>query len=231
MSKRMPRPDWLETGIYTIPEAAELVGAPQASVRVWVEGHTGKQSPVIDNQLPRVGGRTAVSFANLMELRFIARFAEAGVGLRDIRAILQEAKQTLNHPHPFATHIVFKTDGKKIVAEIARRKGLNLIYDLKSRNYEMPTVVMKSLKENVVFDPEGEAVAWTPRPDIAPNVIVHPKISFGQPVLKRSNIPTTTVAKAYKVEGSTRFVADIYELPEQHVREAVKFEEHLRKAA
>jgi uncharacterized protein (DUF433 family)/DNA-binding transcriptional MerR regulator len=227
----MARPDWLEAGIYTIPEAAELVGAPQRAVRVWVEGHAGKQAPVIDNDLPRVGGKNAVSFANLMELRFIARFVGAGVGLREIRAIMQEAKQTLSHPHPFATHTVFKTDGKKIVADIARRNGLNLIYDLKSKNYEMPSVVMKSLKENVVFDPQGEAIAWTPRPEIAPNVIVHPRLSFGQPILKHSNIPTTAVAKAFRAEGSARFVADVFELPERHVREAVKFEEHLRKAA
>ena len=49
----MERPDLLEIGIYSIPEAAELVSAPQASVRVWVEGHTGKQDPVIINQLGR----------------------------------------------------------------------------------------------------------------------------------------------------------------------------------
>ena len=51
----MARPDLLEIGIYSIPEAAELVSAPQASVRVWVEGHTGKQDPIIINQLGRVG--------------------------------------------------------------------------------------------------------------------------------------------------------------------------------
>jgi len=227
----MTPPDLLEAGIYTIPEVAELVNAPQAAVRVWVEGHTGKQDPVIDNQLGRVGGKTAVSFANLMELRFIARFSAAGVGLRDIRAIMKEASDTLKHPHPFATRTVFKTDGRKIVADIARRNGLNLIYDLKTKNYEMPSVVMKSFKENVLFDPEGEAVAWTPRPDIAPNVIIHPKFSFGQPILDDSRIPTATIAKTAKVEGNTRFVAEIFEIPERHVRQAVKFEKDLRRAA
>jgi uncharacterized protein (DUF433 family) len=227
----MATPDLLEAGIYTIPEAAELVEAPQPALRVWVEGHTGKQDPVIDNQLGRVGGKTAVSFANLMELRFVARFFAEGVGLREIRAILQEAKQTLRHPHPFATRIIFKTDGRKIVAEIARKNGLDLIYDLKSRNFEMPAVVMKSFKENVIFDPQGEAIAWTPRPTIAPNVIVHPRFSFGSPVLKQSHIPTATLAKAVKVEGSARFVAEVFEIPERHVREAVKFEQQLRKAA
>jgi uncharacterized protein (DUF433 family) len=229
--KRMARPDLLEAGIYTIPEVAELVNAPQANVRVWIEGHTGKQEPVIVNQLGRAGGKTAVSFANLMELRFIARFVAAGVGLREIRAIMREASETLHHPHPFATKTVFLTDGRKIVADIARRNGLHLIYDLKSRNYEMPSVVMKTFKENVVFDPSGEAMAWRPRPEIAPNVIVHPKFSFGQPILECSHIPTAAIAKAMEVEGSARFVADIFEVPEKHVRQAVHFEKGLRKAA
>ena len=231
MRQRMARPDLIEAGIYTIPEAAELVNAPQPAVRVWVEGHTGKQDPVIDNQLGRVGGKTAVSFANLMELRFIARFVAAGVHLREIRKIMREASETLKHPHPFATRTIFKTDGKKIVAEIARRYGLELIYDLKTRNYEMPTVVMKTFKEDVIFDPNGEMAAWRPRAKIAPNVIVHPRIAFGRPVLDRSHIPTATLAKAMKVEGSERFVADIFEVPKAHVRQAVQFEKELRKAA
>src|ERR1700722_424554 len=117
----MARPDLMEAGIYTIPEAADLVGASQAIVRVWVEGHTGKQDPIIDNQLGRVDGKTAVSFANLMALLFIAEFVKAGVTLKAIRSILQEAKQVLDHPHPFATQTVFKPDVKKIVTDIALR--------------------------------------------------------------------------------------------------------------
>jgi uncharacterized protein (DUF433 family) len=227
----MARPDLLEAGIYTIPEVAELVEAPQPNVRVWIEGHTGKQDPVIDNQLGRVGGKTAVSFANLIELRFIAKFAAAGLGLREIRAIMREVSDTLQHPHPFATKTVFKTDTKKIVAEIAGRNGLHLIYDLRSKNFEMPSVVMKSFKENVIFDPAGEAIYWHPRPKIAPNVIVHPMFAFGQPVLDRSYIPTSTIAQSLKVEGSAKFVAQIYDIPERHVREANNFQKDLRKAA
>ena len=66
---------------------------------------------------------------------------------------------------------------------------------------------------------------------IAPNVIVHPRIAFGHPVLKRSNIPTETIAKAVKVEGNAQFVADIFDIPVRDVREAVKFQDHLAKAA
>ena len=228
------QPDLLGAGIFTVPEAAELVGAPQALVRLWVAGRKGRQEPVIDNQLGRVSGKVAVSFTNLMELRFVARFHKAGVRLNEIRAIMDEAKELLAHPHPTASKTVFRTDGRKIMAEIGRRHGIDgaeIIYDLRSRNYEMPTMVQPSLKEDVVFDPAGNMIAWFPRKDIAPNVIVHPYFSFGRPVLRRSHIPTETLAGAVKAEGSARTVAHLYEVPEGQVREAMRFEESLRLAA
>jgi uncharacterized protein (DUF433 family) len=228
--KKSASPSLLEMGIFTIPEVAELVNASQANVRVWVEGHTGKQSAVIDNQLGRVDGKVAVSFTNLMELRFVATFVGAGVGLREIRKIMDEVRETLEHPHPFATRTVFKTDGRKIVAEIAKNNGVS-IYDLRTKNFEMLNVVMMSLKDDVTYDPAGDAIYWRPRPGIAPNVIVHPHFSFGRPVLEQSRIPTSTIAQSVKVEGSVPFVADIFEVPEKQVREAVKFERELRKAA
>lgn len=225
-------PDLLGGGIFTVPETAELVDAPQADVRIWVNGKKGRQKPVIDNQLGLVNGKVAVNFTNLMELRFVARFSKAGVRLNDIRAILQEARDTLAHPHPFATGIVFQTDGRRIVAAITRKHRIELVYeDLKTKNYEMPIVVAPSLKEDVVFDPMGNVVAWYPRKDIAPNVIVHPRYSFGKPVLKQSRIPTETLADAVKAEGSAVAVADQFEIPEKQVREAVRFEADLRQAA
>ncbi|RNJ43860.1 hypothetical protein B5V01_14555 [Mesorhizobium erdmanii] len=225
-------PDLLGGGIFTVPETAELVEAPQADVRIWVNGKKGRQQPVIENQLGLVNGKVAVNFTNLMELRFVAKFANGGVRLNEIRSILQEVKDTLAHPHPFANNIVFHTDGRKIVAAITRRHGIELIYeDLKSKNFEMPVIVMPSLKEDVVFDPAGNMVAWYPRKETAPNVIVHPRFSFGRPILQESHIPTERLAHAVKVEGSVSIVADQYEISEKQVSEAVRFEADLRQAA
>jgi uncharacterized protein (DUF433 family) len=221
----------LEAGIYTVPDAAELVEAPARLVRIWVGGHKGKQEPVIVNDLGQVYGKTAVSFHNLMELRFVALFHNAGIRLQEIRAIMSEARRSLDHPHPFATKIVFRHDGRKIVAEIARKNGVKNIYDLRSRNYEMHPVVMKSLRDDVIYDPAGEATAWRPRRKIAPNVVVHPVFSFGQPILQHSHIPTATIAAAAKAEKSARAAAWLYEVTEGEVREAVRFEQALHKAA
>jgi uncharacterized protein (DUF433 family) len=225
------KPDLLQSGIYTVTEAAELVAAPIPLVRVWIAGRRGRQFAVIENQLGKVNGKNAISFTNLMELRFVALFWRAGVDLREIRSIMHEARRVLEHPHPFATKTIFRTDGRKIVAEIGRKNGIDSIYDLRSRNYEMRDVVMDSLKEDVRYDPRGEAAAWHPRKRLAPHVVVNPNYSFGQPVLEQSRIPTETLAKAVKVEGSARIVAELYEVPIKQVREAVAFQSELRQAA
>jgi DNA-binding transcriptional MerR regulator/uncharacterized protein (DUF433 family) len=228
----MAAPDLSRTGIYSVREAAKLVGVSAQKVRAWVEGWPRvAASPVISNDLGWVDGRLAFSFANLMELRFIAFFTNAHVTLAEIRAIMDEVRAEIRRPHPFATNLVFKTDGAKIVAEIARRNGISDIYDLRSRNFEMQTVVYKSLNEGMVCDPKGDAQGWFPRKLLAPNVIVDARLAFGRPVTKARGIPTEAIADAASAEGSVDAAAELFEIARKWAQEAVNFEDHLRRAA
>jgi uncharacterized protein (DUF433 family) len=224
------KPDLLETGIYSLSDAARLLGLPTSTVRVWVNGRGDRQSPLIDNELGRSGHTYLISFTNLMELRFVQKFVEAGVKLRRIRAVMAQAKDLLNRPHPFATNVVFTTDGKNILARILSDDGREDVLDLKSQNYEMLEVILRSLKPDVIFDAAGEATAWFPRRDTAPNIVVHPRFSFGRPILLESHIPAEAIEQSVKVEGVDA-TADLYEVPVEHVQEAVRFQEQLRRAA
>jgi uncharacterized protein (DUF433 family)/DNA-binding transcriptional MerR regulator len=225
-------PDLLRTGIYTVSDAADLIGVSSQKIRAWIAGWPRTvAAPVLENDLGWVDGRVAFSFANLMELRFIAFFEGAGVKLREIRRIMDAVRAELRRPHPFATNVVFKTDGAKIVAEIAHRNGIADLYDLRSRNFEIGIVVYKSLKHGVVFDPKGDAQAWFPRRKLAPNVIIHPSLAFGRPVLRGRGIPTEAIANAAVAEGSIEAAAIIFEIPTSRAKEAVTFEQHIRRAA
>jgi uncharacterized protein (DUF433 family) len=166
-----------------------------------------------------------------MELRFIALFTNAGVKLNEIRSIMREVRDELNRAHPFATNIVFKTDGKRIVAEAIRRSGASEMYDLKSRNFEMGTVVYDSLKEGVIYDPAGDAKAWFPRRETSPNVIIDARMAFGRPVIRNRGIPTEAIAAAARAEGSVEAAAELFEIPRKWAKEAVDFEMQLRMAA
>src|SRR4030095_127429 len=132
----MAQPNLLETGIYAVSEAAYLIGATQRKVRGWVAGYpNSNREPIIRNELGWVEGRLAFSFTNLMELRFIAFFERAGVHFWHIRSIMEQVRKEMRHPHPFATNFVFRTDGRKIVEEIAAKNGVTHLFRLKSRNY------------------------------------------------------------------------------------------------
>lgn len=228
----MASPNLLETGIYTVSEAAYLVRASRQKVRGWVTGYPRRaMPPIIDNELGWLDGHLAFSFTNLMEIMFIAFFERAGVHFWHIRAIMQGVKDLLEHPHPFATNIVFRTDGKKIVAEIAAQNGVEHIFDLRTKNYELRTVVLETLQEDVIYDAKGFARGWYPRRHTAPNVILHPKIAFGRPILRESRIPTRTILESVEAERGVRPVAQWFDIPEKQVREAVKFEMTFRQAA
>jgi uncharacterized protein (DUF433 family) len=221
----------LNSGVFTVPLVANLIGVSKGKVRRWVDGQKEKQAAIIDNELGRVDNKLAVSFTNLMELQFVAFFVKAGVKLHNIRAILQEAKSLLNHPHPFATKTVFMTDKRKIVTRIVRDNGVDHIYDLKTKNYEMEDVVMQSLERDMVYDPSGNASIWYPRRAICPSVVVNPCRSFGRPVLKESSIPTEIIAQTFAVEKNLETVSLMFDISEQQVSEAIKFELSLRVAA
>ena len=95
----------------------------------------------------------------------------------------------------------------------------------------MYAVMKQSLREGVVYSPEGMARAWYPHKRLAPNVIVNPKRAFGQPILKDSGVPTVTLYDSFKAdERNYETVANWFELPVAQVKEAVKFEELLAQA-
>lgn len=220
----------LSTGIYSIPQAAALLGIHPARLRVWVRGSAGALGrPLIRSELPRVQGRVALSFVNLIEAKFIELFASKGVSVRSMRYMAKEAERFLQHPHPFATDWIFKTDGKKIFVEAAERAGDPCLYDLKGHNFAMHGILAKEFMDDVQFSAAGIADAWFPRIDIAPHVRVSPKVAFGSPALEGSGVPTEALHAALKAEGGdVATVAAWFDVSESDVIEAARFEDALK---
>jgi uncharacterized protein (DUF433 family) len=220
----------MEGGLYTVAEASKLLLVSPRRVRGWISGYKAK--PVLQNDVGWLNGSLAFSFANLMEMRFIEFFAGCGVKVASIRAMAAEARNILDHPHPFATNTLFRTDGRAIFAEISA--GIDddaQLYDLRKKNWAMLPIIEQSLFKDTTYDPAGDASSWRPRVDSAPNVIIYPRRSFGQPVLKPSGVPTRTLNEAWAAEGDIASVAKWYEIPEAHVLEAITFERRLAMSA
>jgi uncharacterized protein (DUF433 family) len=220
----------LSGGIYSIPQAARLLNVSPERLRFWVCGRrTMQAAPIIKSELEPIEHQIALSFINLIEVKFINAFSKYGVNVRSIRYMVEEARRVLAHPHPFATSLIFRTDGRKIFIETAEKMNDKKLYDLKGKNWGIYDVLMDGLKRDVIYGPSGLAEAWYPRKEIAPDVFVHPKVAFGQPALEESGVPTEALYDAYRAEDEDfDSVARWFSVPAKQVKEAVNFQVKLQ---
>jgi uncharacterized protein (DUF433 family) len=223
----------LGIGFYTVPEASRLLKTSALNIRRWLGGYTywddGKLRtvpPLWTPQLPAFDHHLELSFRDLIELRFVKEFMAAGLGLKTIRNCLEYSRECVNDPHPFSTQR-FRTDGRTIFLESARKTGDTELLDLKKRQYAIKQVIERSFKD---LDIANDAVArWRPLNGKA-SIVIDPARAFGQPIATKSGVPTITIADAVDAEGSIDRVAKLFVIPLAVVRDAIRFEKALLAA-
>lgn len=219
----------LGVGIYTIPEAARITGVSSPRIRRWLRGYQFRSGdalhqspPVWKPDIPEIDGALAVSFRDLMEVRFVDYFVSKGVSWKTLRDAAGYAAEIICSSHPFST-FKFKTDGKRIFADFVQER--RAVLDVGTRQYNFPVIIEPYLYEGVEFDGETP-FRWFPL-GRSKRVVIDPRIGFGQPTANPEGVPTAILAKAAKVEGSIEVVAKWYKVPTQTVQAAVEYEQHL----
>jgi uncharacterized protein (DUF433 family) len=220
-------------GSYTAAEAARLLETTPRNVRRWMAGYSYRQGgkarhmpPLWQSQIPIIEGHVEIGFRDLIELRFVKAFIEAGLGLKAIRNCLLYARELVHEERPFATRR-FRTDGRTIFLESLDLAGSSELLDLKKHQYVLKQIIERTFRD---LDIEADVVArWRPYQG-KESIVIDPARAFGQPIVARSGVPTIALADAVEAEGSVKRVARLYELSEDEVRDAVRFEKHLRAA-
>ncbi len=121
------------SAIYTIAEAARLCGLSTGRVRRWVRGYSFRRGEDIRSSPPVVRTPRQISekntvgldFLDLIEIRYVKAFVEAGVSWHVLRAAHGRASEMLRVDRPFATEKFF-TDGQTILTQIAEPAFLDL---------------------------------------------------------------------------------------------------------
>jgi uncharacterized protein (DUF433 family) len=220
-------------GSYTAPEAARLIDTPSRNVNRWMQGYTYRRNnserkipPLWESQLSMVDDHLEIGFRDLIELRFVKAFVDAGVGLLAIRNCLAYARECVKDERPFSTRR-FQTDGRTIFLESIRRSDESQLLDLKKRQYVFRQVIERTFKD---LDIEDDAVArWRPFHG-KKSIVIDPNRSFGQPIAAEYGVPTVVLADAVEAEGSVDRVARLYEVTPSVVRDAVQFQNTLQAA-
>lgn len=220
----------LGTGFYTVPEAARLLKIRPLSIRRWLGGYTYTQGdktvkmpPLWQPQLPAYEHHIELGFRDLIELRVIKSFTDAGLSIITVRNCLEYARECANDDRPFSTRR-FQTDGRTIFLESLRRSGEEELLDLKQRQYVIKRVIDRTFKD---LDLANDIVArWRPF-DGKRSIVIDPKRAFGQPIATNYGVPTVVLADAVKAEGTVERVTRLFDVSASAVRDAVKFENSL----
>jgi len=216
----------LGLGVYTPREAARLVGTNAQQVLRWTRG-SGPNEPLwpahyqfLDDDI------TDISFLDLIEVRVVAAMRRANISLQSIRFAISFAQEKYGISRPLASQS-FKTDGTEILMEAVENDG-----EIVSLSKQRPgqkvfrEIILQSLSD-LEYE-EETAARWKPRR--FSGVVIDPRRFFGDPILDKHGISTSTLKKEFDEFGDVKYLASIYEIPENMARLGIKFEQSLNKA-
>lgn len=216
-----------------MPDAARLTRISTGKIRRWLKGYDFKSGQRIHHsdavwkgELAPIENKLALSFRDLLELRFVDAFIRAGVSWRTMRRAHAKAQDELRMHHPFCSNRI-ATDGKNILLRQGEEDSDEALINLVNNQREFRRIVQDFLKE---LEFSGSDIIWYP---LGKNrqIVIDPRRNFGQPTVTKSGVPAATLARSVKANCSQEIVARWYEVHPDEVRDAVEFEEALAKAA
>lgn len=231
MHKREPQ--FLNTGLYTVPEAARLTRISVGKIRRWIRGYYFRRgesvrhsNAVWQTEIKPLDNKVALSFRDLLELRFVDAFIKAGVSWKTMRRAHKKAQEELKTTHPFCSQRI-ATDGKNVLLQQAEEDSDEVLLNLVTDQREFSRIVHDFLKE---LEFAGDEIVWWP---LGKNrqIVVDPRRNFGQPTVVKSGVPAQILARSVRANSSEELVARWYEVHPEEIRDALAFEESLAKAA
>jgi len=224
-----------DVAAYSVPEAAHCLGVPASTLRAWFAGqnysHKGELrrfSAVIRPADPKSPG---LSFSNLVEAYVLTAIRRKHlIGLPTIRRGLRHLTDRLGSKRPLLEE-QFATRGAELFVE-----RLGEIINL-SRNGQVEMAdLIRAYLERVERDAKGVPIKLYPFMRSQPSreqprsVVIDPRVSFGQPVVAGTGIPTAVLAEQFKAGDPVPELAKEYGASEEAVWDAIRCELDLKAA-
>ena len=223
--------NFLGVGIYTVAEAAWMTNVSAPRIRRWMRGYkfrvgdeTHASPAVWKPDLPAMDGSLALSFRDLIEVRFVDYFLKKGVSWNLLRQAASHAAEIVKSTHPFSTR-KFKTDGKRIFADLGGKRGAKRILDLVKEQYAFPSIVAPYFYKGLEFKAD-QPMRWFPLKN-SKRVVIDPAVAFGQPTIDPEGVPTIVLARAFDAEKNIERVAYWYNVPKRSVQDAVNYQQRI----
>ncbi len=154
------------------------------------------------------------------------------VKLSTLRRAADRLREEFATLHPFATDRIHLEADKAdvflvVMRDSAKEEKDRALLSLTTDNYVLEEIIKRNLVPGLVFDPQTHvARKWTPRPNEFPDIIIDPKVAYGQPIVE-SGVPTSVLLASWEAEKDLDEVAFWHNVKSSEVRRAVDFEKFL----
>jgi uncharacterized protein (DUF433 family) len=234
--------DVLGRGVYGAADALRLINfrrqfepairpISRQTIARWLRGYdyrhgseTRHSNPLWRPDYANENDIVELSFRDMIELRFVKAFRDAGLKLPAIRECFRRAVELVNDQRPFSTQR-FRTDGRTIFLEITHDIQEGELIDLRKRQGVFHRMVAPSLHD-LEFDADIVA-RWFPLGMSRKTIVIDPARAFGRPIVAEGGVPTEILSEAVEIEGTPERVAKLYEVPLVAVRDSIAFQNQL----
>ncbi|MDG1320741.1 MAG: DUF433 domain-containing protein [Polaribacter sp.] len=210
------------TGIYTIPDLAEILNLKYYKVQRLLSEYWDKRfaDQLGINYSWSDGKSKAVSFHTLVEFYIFFQLKEIGVSTTNILKAHSELSEMFSTPFPFANSSVINginCVGKKVLFEVNNEDIINL-----DSSKQLNLKFIKHFASKLDFDQESLAVRLWPLGK-EKSIVVDPNHKFGRPIIKGSNIYPETIYQLYLANEPINFIASSFSITENEVDDAIEF--------
>ena len=220
--------DKVGLGIYSVPEAAYYARLRTQTMRRWLFGNS-QGDPVLDPEFGVSEENQDVSFLDFVQslaIRSITTSPKSSrIPIQKIRQAVEDAKAMYGIQYPLAMRhkvyqlgndLVIKTRENEIVGVSGTHRGNKVIT-------EIAEIYMRKIE----FGDDGlvnRYKIWGHGDD---QIVMDPKIRFGEPVFLKYGIPAETLFQAVNSEGNVLNASECHEVPQSAIFTAIDFFDHL----
>lgn len=217
----------LDREVYTMSQAARLLGVQAATLRRWIDGYTRggvAYEPVIR---PRRTGSENVTWGEFVEAGYLREYrVRHRVSLRQLRPVVQMLRDRLGVPYPLA-HARPYVANRDLVLDVQQEAGLTgeLAMVVLRNGQLMLAPGAEAFLQKVDFEPGGVAVRLYPDNKSSP-VVFDPLHDLGEPTV--SGIRTASLYSRFVAGESIATIAGLHKLSDGQVEAAIRYESRVR---
>lgn len=216
-----PATDPRDTPAHAIADAARILRVPASTLRSWLRAGVPTSRALIT---PASSTAPMLSFNNLVEAHVLAAFRRVHlVKLDRIRDALGYVRERLGDERPLISGR-FLTDGADLFIE-----GYGELLNASRRGQPPLPQILAPHLARVEVDRSRLEVRCHPytrhaAPDDPRVIVIDPRVSFGQPVITGTGVPTAVIASRFAGGESVMDLADDYGLDASQIDEAIRWE-------